>query len=276
MKIDLHLHSNLSDGILTPEEIVNLALKNGCDKISITDHELVSNFDYLEEKYPIEIFSGIEFNSSIRNLHLLGYGIKEIDGLNESLHPLKEKNSKICYEVIDAMARNGFDISASKVIEYIEKLGINCDILDKRKLVKYLIYKGYACSVIEAYNRLIGVNKKYYIPNYKLSPIEIINRVKEAKGIAVLAHPNTLNVSIDELKSIIYNLKEHGLAGIEVINSKMGAFDKQVFGAIANELGLLQTVGSDFHSLDNQTIGIEVEPAIFEDFKKQILKRTKS
>lgn len=275
MKIDLHLHSTLSDGSLDPEEVVQHALNNGCAKIAITDHEFASDFSYIEDRYPIEITPGIEFNSAIRNLHMLGYGMTDIDGLNDALQSLKEKNSKVCYEVIRLMAQDGYDVSVSKIVEYVESLGINCDILDKRKLVKYLIYQGYASSIVEAYGELIGVGRRYYVPNFKLNPPEIIGMIKEANGLAVLAHPNTLNVSYAELRSVIYQLRACGLDGIEIINSKMTKADIAEFKKIATEFGILQTAGSDFHSIGSQKIGVEVEDEIYKEFRKQILKRTK-
>ena len=70
-KIDLHLHTNLSDGLLSPENVIILAKENGCQTIAITDHELCENYELLSQKYDINIISGIEFNTSISNLHLL-------------------------------------------------------------------------------------------------------------------------------------------------------------------------------------------------------------
>ena len=78
-KIDLHLHTNLSDGLLSPENVIILAKENGCQTIAITDHELCENYELLSQKYDINIISGIEFNTSISNLHLLGYGIIDFD-----------------------------------------------------------------------------------------------------------------------------------------------------------------------------------------------------
>ena len=70
-KVDLHLHTSLSDGLMNPEDVVILAKQNECKVIAITDHELLSNFEQLEKKYDINIIPGIEFNTSVSNLHLL-------------------------------------------------------------------------------------------------------------------------------------------------------------------------------------------------------------
>ena len=76
-KVDLHLHTNLSDGLISPEDVVIKAKNNDCRIISITDHELLNEYDALAKKYNIDIISGIEFNTSISNLHLLGICSKE-------------------------------------------------------------------------------------------------------------------------------------------------------------------------------------------------------
>ena len=76
MIVDFHLHSNCSDGLLSPEELVKESLKNNCSIIALTDHDIVNDYSYMEENYNLPIISGIEFNTSINKLHLLGYGIK--------------------------------------------------------------------------------------------------------------------------------------------------------------------------------------------------------
>ena len=200
-KIDLHLHTNLSDGVLSPEEVVKLSIKNNCFKISITDHEMVNDYSDLANKYGISIISGVEFNSSIRNMHILGYGIDNMDIINDRMRELRLMNEDICLRVIELMEKAGYDISLEKIVDYLIKSNLSYEMIDKRKIVKYLIYKGYVDNVLDAYNQLIGFNQEFYVPNYKISPYEIIDLIKESGGISVLAHPNTLNLSLDELYS---------------------------------------------------------------------------
>ena len=154
-KIDLHIHTNLSDGVLTPEEVVDLALKNGCKKIAITDHDIYNDYTDLSIKKNITIVPGIEFNTSVRNLHILGYNIKRIDLVNDYMRKIRLINEEVCKKVINKLSLDGYDITINKLYEFLIENNLSIDLLDKKKLVKYLIYKGYAETVLDAYNKLI-------------------------------------------------------------------------------------------------------------------------
>lgn len=270
-KIDLHIHSNLSDGLLSPEEIVQLSLKNNCNKISITDHELINDYSHLEQKYGILIIPGIEFNTSVRNLHILGYGMTDLEKINKVTTELRIINEGVCKKVINLLQDDNFDISLNKLKDYLKSINLSYDIIDKRKIVKYLIYKGYVTNVIEAYIKLIGLNRKYYVPNIKISPYKIIELIDQCHGISVLAHPNTLNFSNEDLLKRIINLKNYGLFGIEVLNKKMQTNNINFYAQIADELELIKTAGSDFHDSSVDSIGIKVSNSFYNGLKKQLI-----
>lgn len=275
-KIDLHIHSNLSDGVLNAEDIVKKALSNNCKTISITDHDDIDTYKDLEDKYGIRIIPGIEFNSSIRNMHILGYGMTDISQIKKVTTDMRLFNEKVSYEVVEKMMEDGFDISIEKIITYINSLGLNCDILDKRKIVKYLIHKRYANNVIDAYNKLIGVGRKYYVPNFKLSPKEIIDLINISNGISVLAHPKSLNLDFEKLKKQISILENYGLSGIEIQNRKMNQNDHEYYEQLIQNKNLLKTVGSDFHDPIEDDIGISVNDNIYHNIvKKLVLTRKK-
>ncbi len=269
-KIDLHMHSNLSDGLLTPEMLVQKAVASGCSLISITDHDFVQDYLELEQKYHIPIISGVEFNSSVTNMHLLGYGMQKLDKINYVMDKLKKYNEKVCYEVIEMMQKDGYDISKEQINDYLTSIGLKYDTLDKRKIVMYLMYKGYSNGILETYQTLIGVKQKYYIPNKKISPIDIIELIDSSGGIVVLAHPNTLNLSNDDLLIKLKRLMNYGLSGIEIINGKMNLTKIYEYDSIARKLGIIQTVGSDFHIPSDQ-LGIDVSEKLSEDFCKRLI-----
>ena len=274
-KIDLHIHTNISDGLLSPEKVAFTAKKNGCDVIAITEHERVNDYRALEEKYNIRIIPGIEFNTSETNLHILGYAIEDIVAMTDRMKSLMLQNEIVCFEVIKRMQQDGFDISKEKIEEYLRQIGINFDIMDKRKIVKYLIHKGYSNSIIETYNKLIGKGQKYYVPNKKISPQDIIKLITSCGGISVLAHPKTLGLDDENLYIAIKRLKEYGLTGIEVINGKIDNNMFEKYKKIAMQLDLLETVGSDFHEEKIDSIGIEVDEKMYTGLVKKLI-RTKN
>ena len=269
-KIDLNIHTNLSDGVLTPEEVVDLALKNGCKKIAITDHDIYNDYTDLSIKKNITIVPGIEFNTSVRNLHILGYNIKRIDLVNDYMRKIRLINEEVCKKVINKLSLDGYDITINKLYEFLIENNLSIDLLDKKKLVKYLIYKGYAENVLDAYNKLIGYGQKYYIANYKITPKEVIDLVKKGSGITVLAHPDTIGCSNVELYFKIRSLQERGLSGIEIINKNTENKNMEYYTYLAEKLGLIKTVGSDFHNPNEQNIGVEVENNIYKEFIKKI------
>ena len=270
-KVDFHIHTNLSDGVYSPEEVVDMAIYNDCHEIAITDHDYIADYHALAETKGITIIPGIEFNTSVKGMHLLGYNITDIELVNHEMDLLKLKNEVIVEKVIDMLERAGYDVSLNKVIAYLESINQRQKILDKRQLVKYLIYMGYAEDTLKAYKTLIGKYQPFYIPNYKLSPEAIIKLVNEAKGITVLAHPGSLNKPMDELTTIVSELKDNGLVGMEIINGKMKP--KAYYEIIAEKLKLLKTVGSDFHNLEKDNIGIEVSDNLYEPMVKKLIKK---
>ena len=273
-KIDLHLHTNLSDGLLSPENVIILAKENGCQTIAITDHELCENYELLSQKYDINIISGIEFNTSISNLHLLGYGIIDFDKMNAEMLSLRKLNEVICIEVIERLRKDGIEVSIKQLKDYLDSINLDSQILDKRKLVKYLIHMGYSSTIVETYQKLIGKGQKYSVPNIKLSPKEIIELVKSCGGKTVLAHPNTITKDNKMLLSIVDELKSLGLFGMEVKNDKMKLTQTEFYQIIAHRNELLETFGSDFHNPNTDYVGVEIEQEKYKKIhEKLVLKR---
>ena len=139
MKIDLHIHSKNSDGVLSPEEIFQKAKKNNISMISITDHDYIENYSDLASKYDISTVTGIEFNTSYKKMHILGYGIEDIQLVKKIMNELAMYNEDVVLKVIQMLERDGFNISRSKIIAFCKENNMKHEFLDKKILVKYLI-----------------------------------------------------------------------------------------------------------------------------------------
>lgn len=274
-KVDLHLHTSLSDGLISPEDVVIKAKNNDCKIISITDHELLNEYDALAKKYNIDIIFGIEFNTSISNLHLLGYAVKNFKLVDEEMQNLRIKNERVCLEVVELLKKDGFVISETLIKKYLQEINLDYSILDKRKLVKYLMYMGYTNSIVETYETLIGKKQKYYVPNVKLSPEEIINLIDQSGGYTVLAHPNTVTSDKNILVGILNRLNDAGLFGIEVVNDKMKLSETEYYQCLAKKYNLLETYGSDFHNPETDNIGIEINQDNCEKIRESMVLRRK-
>lgn len=267
-KIDLHIHSNLSDGVLSVEEIIELAKINNCSTISITDHDKVLE---IKNKYnDINIIKGIELNSTISGMHILGYGMFEPKKLKDKLNEMIIENEFVCLEVIKLLQNDGFDIDREKICKYYKSLSLPCEVIDKKKIVRYLINKKYTSTVIETYNTLIGRGQKYYVPIKKFTPEDCINYIHESGGIAVLAHPSTVCSNEEELYKTVKNLANCGLDGIEIINNKKNGLTNFNYKKLINQFELVETVGSDFHYPSVWNIGISIDDDIVDKFNEKI------
>lgn len=269
-KIDLHLHTNISDGILSPNELIEKCINVGCSKIAITDHDKINDYSELSKTYGIPIINGIEFNCSTQGMHILGYGISEINKVQQIMNDIEKENEKVCYKVIDALYNSGYDISVEKILDYMSIIGIKITSLNKKHIVKYLIYKQYVKSVLEAYDSLIGVNQRFYYPIKKLSKQEVINIIKNNGGVPVLAHPSTLKLDNNTLEKEISHLITLGLEGIEVNNTKNTNIQNIILENIVNKYSLITTVGSDFHIPEEDIIGVDTSEEIYEQLQKKM------
>lgn len=262
-KIDLHIHTNLSDGDLGAHEIAQLAKRNECYKIAITDHEIFFDYNGLAHESGIEIVNGIEFNTDTRGMHILGYGMTNISKVNNEMEKLHKTNEAVSFELIEKLQQLGYNISKEQIDEYLNSTGIRYKYLDKRHIVKYLIKTGYVQNVEDAYTRLIGRGTNLYIPLKKVSSRAIIDLINDSGGVSVLAHPGTLMLSDEELYLKLKELRGYGLDGLEISNRSSDYGNETKYRELAKELELLSTVGSDFHALYSQKIGVLCEDEIY-------------
>lgn len=269
-KIDLHIHSNLSDGNCDVNEIIKISKNNNCNKISITDHEIINDYSTIGNKNALTIINGIEFNTFERGMHILGYGILDLEKVNNVMDSLHRENEYISFELIEKLKKLNINISKEKIDEYLNSVGIKYKYLDKRHIVKYLIYKGYTKNVPDAYNNLIGKGTELYIPLKKIKSNDIIELINDSGGVPVLAHPSTLLLKEKDLLIKLKELQNYGLEGVEIINNKISKEQEILYVSLANKLKLIKTVGSDFHTIEDNNIGISCNEEIFEKLDEKI------
>lgn len=257
--LDLHVHTTISDGELSPEEVVRLAAKNKVTTIAIADHDSVSGLDRaIEEgkKLNIEVIPGVELNSYVEKgkMHILGYCMdyKNIDFANK-MNELKEIRNERNRKFIQEFNNQNICIA----LEDVKKYAFG-EILAKPHFAQVLLEKGYITDIEEAYSKYFNVYPMNTIKRDLLTPKDAIQIIKQAGGIAVLAHPITLKLEEEQLKQKIQELKSYGLDGIECYNNIHTQEDIEKLRKIANKMKLLITAGSDFHgpiSTPNVEIG---------------------
>jgi len=242
--IDLHLHTLHSDGTLTVEALLALAVSKGVSCISITDHDTFDAYataPEIAESLRVELISGIEISSVSdgRDIHILGYfcDIQNAEFL-AALEVQREKRKGRVREILEKLRNLGVNLSYEQVQQH--NLGAS---ISRPHIALALVEAGYVYSFPEAFDRYLKEGAAAYCPPKGLSSEEAISLIKKAGGLAVMAHPEYTNA--DEL---IPRLVGYGIAGLEVYNYKTTKSIKK-YEKIAKKYGLVETGGSDYHGI---------------------------
>ena len=276
MKYDLHIHTSCSDGKYSKLDLLKFLNYFEYDYVAFADHnyiELLSEKDLNEEyrkKYNeeqcIRIIDAIEFDvAENSSMHILGYDIKNKLKVYEILKEVKCNNTEICKKIIENI-KNTYGI----IIPLEEVLYIGNGNIAKTDITNWLVKYGYANDYKEAGYLYTSKYSPCYEKKHSLATKDVLSLIESCGGISVLAHPSTLRLPNDELKNYIISLLKLGLKGIEVNNlDKTNIQELEYYKAIANELNLFRTSGSDFHN-ENTTRAIGLDDDESNDFIKKI------
>jgi 3',5'-nucleoside bisphosphate phosphatase len=248
--IDLHAHSTASDGVLSPTELIELAAAGGLQAIALTDHDTVDGLDEAKkaaEKIGIILVPGIELEIDWQPgvFHLLGLGLKAWAGpLRGKLERVRKYRTERNLRMVDRMQKAGIAIDYNELVEIAGHHTVG-----RPHFAHALQQKGVVRSPQEAFDRLIGNGRPFYESKRALSVGQACATVHAAGGKAVIAHPNTLSIGWDELARTLHRWKHEGLDGIEAYHPNLSLTDAHRYAALAEELGLIVTAGSDYHGI---------------------------
>lgn len=251
--IDMHIHSNYSDGEFSPDEIIKMAIDSGIGTMAITDHDTINgiktidrNKDFIKES-GINIIDGIEVNckSDKGALHVLGYDF-DINNkkLNEWLEELRSNRLNATLSVMEQIKRDyGIVFNYQDIINMINKNNIG-----RPDLARLCIKYGFCNTVSEAFNIYLNPAKeKVKGTNKRIEYEECFKLIKNSGGLVILAHPNSLLLNNNELDCLILDMKKCGLDGIEVYHSSFSKKESDFYIFLAKKYNLLISGGSDFH-----------------------------
>ena len=249
--IDLHAHTNYSDGELSPDELIKLAIKNNIGTLAITDHDTiegVKNITYRPKN--IQIINGIELSAKVDvgTMHILGYDIDiQNKDLNNKLIELKDNSVNSVLSVIEQIKK---DYNIFFTYQELKEL-INANHnLGRPDIARLLIKKGYVKTVQEAFDKcLIDAYNKIKGQKKGIHYSQCIDLILKSNGIPVLAHPKTLKLTDKELLLLLKDMIKCGLIGIEAYHSTHTKEEVSKYIKIANELGLVISGGSDYHGI---------------------------
>lgn len=244
-RADLHIHTTASDGLLTPEEVVQWAIHKKLRAVAITDHDTVKGIQpamKASSELKLEIIPGIEFSSEHmeEEIHILGYYIDYNNTwLQSKLDEMYQSRYERAIKMIDKLKAIGIAISLEQVQRIAEQGTIG-----RPHIARAMIEKGYIDNIKDAFKQYIGKDGPAYVERYRISCQEAIDIIKQLGGVPVLAHPGLINYT-----EYIREILDMGIEGIEVYHSKHDNENMRYALRLAAEKELLITGGSDCHGM---------------------------
>lgn len=252
--IDMHTHTNYSDGDLSPEKLIRLAIDKKIGTLAITDHDTIEGIKNVDRNEDIIVDSGIEIINGIElsaktdkgRMHILGYGIDlNNKALNKKMVDLKDNSINSVLSIMEQIKRDygirfGYD-DIKELVNANHNLG-------RPDLAKLCVKYGYATTSQDAFDKyLIDAHNKTRQTSKGLQYQECLELITNSGGIPVLAHPKSLELSENEFLILLKEMISCGLKGIEVYHSSHSKEEMNYYLEIANRYGLLISGGSDFH-----------------------------
>jgi 3',5'-nucleoside bisphosphate phosphatase len=243
MSIDLHVHTKASDGLYSPADIVKMAVSAGVSVLGIADHDTVNGIDEAlaaASKKELELIPGVEINSynGDAEYHILGYFLDHKNSeLLRALEELRAARIRRMHRIVSKLGLIGITVNPQEILRFAESGTVG-----RPHIAQALVRNGYATSIRDAFDRYIGEGKPAYAPRSKLTPVEAIDIIKTAGGLAALAHPGLWHGD-----ALIPQLAAWGIVGIEVYSPDHTAVQVARYRDTARSLGLVALGGSDFH-----------------------------
>ncbi len=248
MSVDLHTHSNKSDGSLSPSELVKLAKDKNLSAIALTDHDTTAGLDEALDagnSLDIKVIAGVELSCEYqgKDVHIVGL---DIDHNNESFKSTLKgfvdsrdlRNQKMCRKLTE----HGLPVDYDELMSTYGE-----SVITRAHYARFMLDKGYIKSLPEAFERYIGDNSPCFIPREKVTPAQGVELILSAGGIPVLAHPLLYKMGKERLENLVIELKGYGLKALEAIYCTYTPSDSREMMALAKKYNLLISGGSDFH-----------------------------
>ncbi|GMO51179.1 MAG: PHP domain-containing protein [Treponemataceae bacterium] len=248
MLVDLHTHSNCSDGELSPSELARLAAENGIGVWALTDHDTIAGVVEARTesaKAGIKFVPGIELNVEWKTgeFHLLGLSIQPSERLAVIIDYLQNERDRRNKKIFEKMKDAGFNVDYGEMRQFIKSQGN----IGRPHIAEYLVYKNIVRTRQEAFDRYIGKNRPLYDEIAGVPLADAVRAVKSSGGVPVIAHPLSLHIAWGKIGELFAFFKNKGVEGIEAWHPTACVKACKRLEALARKTGLFITAGSDFH-----------------------------
>ena len=252
-KIDLHMHTTLSDGRLTPEELVGLLDRQGVDIAAVTDHDSTEGLDAAmaaAERYPrLRLVAGIEISADHptddkSDVHVLGYFLDyHDDAFQERLRGFRDDRLHRGERIVANLAEQGYPVAWERVLEIAGDAGVG-----RPHIAQAMVERGYIKTVKEAFNGLLNDQGTAFVGRTHISIAESVELINSVGGVAVLAHP----LYVPGYEALVPQLAGLGIVGFEVHYGEWSPDQRTDLARLAERYGMLPTGGSDYHAMGHE------------------------
>ena len=252
MNADLHCHSVVSDGTLTPEQLAERAGANGVELWALTDHDEIGGQQRAlaaARANGMRYLTGTEISVTFANqtVHIVGLGFDTDDAaMRQGLYDTRGGRGQRAMEMSDGLAKVGIQGAYEGALKFVG----NPELISRTHFARFLVEAGICKETAEVFRKYLTEGKPGYVPHRWASLRDAITWITSAKGVAVIAHPARYKFSPNEEYALFTEFKAHGGQGVEVVTGSHSAHEYVKYAETAKEFGLAASRGSDFHSPD--------------------------
>lgn len=262
LNADLHCHSVVSDGTLTPEELASRAKANGVELWALTDHDEVGGLQRAAAaaaSVDLPFLTGVEISITFANqtVHIVGLGFDaQHPALVEGLRATRGGRGERAQEMSEQLARVGIRGAYEGALRYVG----NPELISRTHFARFLVETGVCADTSEVFRRYLTEGKPGFVPHRWATLKNAVQWITDAGGIAIIAHPARYNFTANEEFALFSEFKAHGGRGVEVVTGSHTTSEYVKYADMAREFGLAASRGSDFHSPNESHVDLGALP----------------
>lgn len=252
LNADLHCHSVVSDGTLTPEALAQRAHANGVELWALTDHDEIGGQHRAADAaraLGMKYLTGVEISVTFigQTVHIVGLGFDADDEqLRTGLRQTRGGRKERAIEMADGLAKVGIKGAFEGALQFVG----NPELISRTHFARFLVESGVCKETNEVFRKFLTEGKPGFVPHRWASLKDAVTWINEAGGVAIIAHPARYKFTPNEEFALFTEFKAHGGRGVEVVTGSHTSAEYVIYADMANEFGLAASRGSDFHSPD--------------------------
>ena len=264
LNADLHCHSVVSDGTLTPEVLATRARGNGVDLWALTDHDEIGGVQRARvaaQAQGMAFLSGVEISVSFASetVHIVGLGFDDSDPrIAQGLAATRGGRDTRAMEMAEQLAQVGIAGAYEGALKYVG----NPALISRTHFARFLVEAGVCKETSEVFRKYLTEGKPGFVPHRWANLGDAVHWITQAGGVAIIAHPARYRLTANEEFALFSEFKQHGGQGVEVVTGSHSVAEYATYAAMAREFGLAASRGSDFHGPDESHTDLGKLPAL--------------